>query len=97
MLHISDSTDVVGTAVRCLQQQLFTAAAGDHLGRTVETARGELARLPAQDFRWVPYADEGCRRHWHKIQSLMTQWFRPDPVCCTHLQGGSREKYCTPA
>jgi hypothetical protein len=77
MLQLSESTDIVGTAVRSLE--LFTA---DHAKRAVDAARGELTQLATQDFRWVPYADSNSKQHWHKIHGLLTQWFRPNPECC---------------
>ncbi|XP_066392986.1 uncharacterized protein [Miscanthus floridulus] len=76
MLQISESTDIVGTVVNCLQ--LFPPC----FQPTVETIKKELTQLPTQDFSWVPYVDLWHRKHWDNLHSFSTQWFRPDPLCC---------------
>ncbi|CAD6341732.1 unnamed protein product [Miscanthus lutarioriparius] len=76
MLQISESTDIVGTVVNCLQ--LFPPC----FQPTVETIKKELTQLPTLDFSWVPYVDLWHRKHWDNLHSFSTQWFRPDPLCC---------------
>jgi hypothetical protein len=76
-LQISESTDIVGVAIQCLQ--LF-----DHLFKsTVENIRKELMQLPTQDFSWVPnYVDPHQQKYWDNVHRFGTQWFRPNPLCC---------------
>ncbi|CAN6324863.1 unnamed protein product [Urochloa humidicola] len=77
MLRLSESTDVVGVTIRCLQL-LVTP----HFRSTAEAATRELANLPTQDFAWVPYAEASHKEHWNSIHRDMSEWFRPDPLCC---------------
>ncbi|XP_062208937.1 uncharacterized protein LOC133910619 [Phragmites australis] len=77
MLRLSESTDIVGITIKCLQF-LVTP----HFKSTAEAATRELANLPTQDFSWVPYADSSHKEHWNSIHRDMSQWFRPDPLCC---------------
>ena len=86
MLQISESTDIVGTVVNCLQ--LFPPC----FQPTVETIKKELTQLPTQDFSWVPYVDLWHRKHWDNLHSFCTQWFRPDPLCCKKQQGLQNNK-----
>jgi hypothetical protein len=79
MLRLSESTDIVGVTIRCLQL-LVTP----HFRSTAEAATRELANLPTQDFAWVPYAETTHKEHWNSIQRDMSQWFRPDPFCCNN-------------
>uniref|UniRef100_A0A0D9WV14 Uncharacterized protein n=1 Tax=Leersia perrieri TaxID=77586 RepID=A0A0D9WV14_9ORYZ len=75
MLQLSQSTDIVGTAIKCMQ--LFTP----HFKSKAGTIRRELSQLPTQDFCWVshhrPY-------HWDSIHCIATKLFRPNPLCCKH-------------
>ncbi|CAN6319546.1 unnamed protein product [Urochloa humidicola] len=82
MLRLSESTDVVGITIMCLQL-LVTP----HFRSTAEAATRELANLPTQDFTWVPYADATHKEHWNSIHRDMSQWFRPDPLCCCNHRG----------
>jgi hypothetical protein len=79
MLRLSESTDIVGVTIKCLQL-LVTP----HFKSTAEAATRELANLPTQDFSWVPYGGSTHREHWDSIHRDMSQWFRPDPLCCNH-------------
>jgi len=47
-IQVSECTDIVGIAIRCLQ--LFAP----HLKCTVENIRNELIQLLAQDLSWMP-------------------------------------------
>jgi hypothetical protein len=76
ILQLSESTDIVGIAVKCLQ--LFPP----HFQPTVDTIKKELIQLPTQDFSWVPYVDLWHRKHWDNLLNFSTQWFRPNPLCC---------------
>ncbi|XP_052161159.1 uncharacterized protein LOC127778581 [Oryza glaberrima] len=75
MLQISESTNIIGTIIKCLQW--FTP----HFKSTTETVRKELAQLPTQDFSWVSHYRS---YHWDNIHGIATKWFRPNPVCCKH-------------
>jgi hypothetical protein len=77
ILRLSESTDLVGTIIRCLEL-LVTP----NFKPTAESARNELVQLPTQDFSWVPYAESTHKEHWNSIHSSLTQWFRPNPQCC---------------
>ncbi|PUZ67428.1 hypothetical protein GQ55_3G433100 [Panicum hallii var. hallii] len=77
ILRLSESTDIVGTIIKFLD--LLVAP---HFKSTAESVSKELAQLPTQDFWWVPYVDSSHRKLWNSIHSSMTQWFRPDPLCC---------------
>ena len=76
MLQLSESSDIVGMAIKCLQ--LFPL----HFKSTVEIIRKELTQVPTQDFSWVPYIDSWHRKHWDNLHRFSTQWFRSDPLCC---------------
>ncbi|KAF2921253.1 hypothetical protein DAI22_07g016800 [Oryza sativa Japonica Group] len=75
ILQLSESTNIVGTIIKCLQ--LFTP----YFESTAETVRKELIQLPTQDF------SRGSHSHsysWENIHSTATKWFRPNPLCCKH-------------
>ncbi|WVZ61671.1 hypothetical protein U9M48_011508 [Paspalum notatum var. saurae] len=76
MLQLSESTDIVGVAVKCLQlfDPLFKS--------TVENIRKKLLQLPTQDLPWVPYVDSHQKERWDNLHSFGTRWFRPNPLCC---------------
>ncbi|XP_062201806.1 uncharacterized protein LOC133904356 [Phragmites australis] len=81
ILRLSESTDIVGTIVKCLEL-LVTP----HFKPTAESARKEIAQLPTQDFSWVPYVESSHKEHWNNIHSSLTQWFRPNPLCCKQCE-----------
>jgi hypothetical protein len=87
MLRLSESTDIVGITIQCLQL-LVTP----HFKSTAEAATRELANLPTQDFSWVPYGGSTHREHWDSIHKDMSQWFRPDPLCCNHHEPCRRRR-----
>ena len=78
ILRLSESTDIVGTIVKFLD--LLVVA--PHFKPAAESVSKELAKLPTQDFWWVPYADSSHKKHWNSIHSSITKWFRPNPLCC---------------
>jgi len=73
MLRLSESTDIVGTAIRCLQS--FTSS----IKHTAEAVMGELTRLPLQDI-----SDSGTFAPCFSMQDLCkdTQFWRRDALCC---------------
>jgi hypothetical protein len=77
ILRLSESMDVVGTIIKCLEM-LFPP----QFKPTAESARKEISQLPTQDFLWVPYVEASHKEHWTTMHSNMTQWFRPNPMCC---------------
>ncbi|WVZ62716.1 hypothetical protein U9M48_012427 [Paspalum notatum var. saurae] len=80
LLRLSESTDIVGVAVRCLS--LLTP---HFKSTTTEAVRAKLTQLPTQDLRWEPYADSTSsreHRHWEKEYSILSRWFRPNPQRC---------------
>ncbi|KAL6647745.1 hypothetical protein ACP70R_015182 [Stipagrostis hirtigluma subsp. patula] len=76
LLQLSESTDIIGSAVNCLQ--LYSP----HFKPTVEVIKKALTQLPTKDFSWFPYSYLWQRKVWDNIHSVITQWFRPDPLCC---------------
>ena len=82
MLRLSESTDIVGTAIKCLElyAPLFS------FKPAVEILRNKLMLLPTQDFSWMPDVDTHHREHWNNLHGLGTDWFRPNPLCCKQRQ-----------
>ena len=76
VLQISESTDIVGIIIKCLQ--LFTP----NFKPIVEIIKKELTQLPIQDLPWVPCVDSYLYKHRDKLHCFSTQWFRPNPLCC---------------
>ncbi|WVZ61670.1 LOW QUALITY PROTEIN: hypothetical protein U9M48_011508 [Paspalum notatum var. saurae] len=74
--NLSESTDIVGVAAKCLQlfHPLFKS--------TVENIRKKLLQLPTQDLPWVPYVESHQKERWDNLHSFGTRWFRPNPLCC---------------
>ncbi|KAJ1255701.1 hypothetical protein BS78_K170300 [Paspalum vaginatum] len=82
-LRLSESTDVVGVVVRCLQ--LFAAPLLPR-SSVAEAVKTKLTQLPTQDLRWVPDAYSGVSfariGHRDDIYTASSKWFRPNPRCC---------------
>ncbi|TVU06866.1 hypothetical protein EJB05_46902, partial [Eragrostis curvula] len=77
MLRLSESTNILGTTIRCLQ--LVTP----HFKSTAEVVIKELIQLPTQDFCWLsPRNAYGNMEHWNNIHNTLTRRLRPDPLCC---------------
>ncbi|OEL28206.1 hypothetical protein BAE44_0010775, partial [Dichanthelium oligosanthes] len=54
-----------------------------HCGMEANTITLELTQLPTKDFSWSSQYDSyRSREHWDNVQDTLTQWFRPDPLCC---------------
>ncbi|KAG0530441.1 hypothetical protein BDA96_05G186700 [Sorghum bicolor] len=78
-LRLSESIDIVGVVVRCLN--LFTP----HLSSTTETVKTKLTQVPTQDLSWVSHAYSalGCYAEEHNnFHTVCSKWFRPNPLCC---------------
>uniref|UniRef100_M8CBU0 Uncharacterized protein n=1 Tax=Aegilops tauschii TaxID=37682 RepID=M8CBU0_AEGTA len=71
MMRLSESTDIIGTTVKCLQ--LVTP----HFKSMVGVVIKEITQLPTQDFSCVAHVE-----HWNNVHRILTRWFRPDPLCC---------------
>ncbi|KAG0542444.1 hypothetical protein BDA96_02G104700 [Sorghum bicolor] len=80
-LRISESTDIVGVAVRCIE------LLAPHFKSTAETVKRNLTQLPMHDFCWVPYADSIHKQHWNKVHDIFSKWFRPNTCCCKQEHG----------
>ncbi|KAF8698844.1 hypothetical protein HU200_035104 [Digitaria exilis] len=76
MLRLSESMDVVGITIKCLQ--LVTP----HFRSTAEAAMREFVQLPTQDFWWVPYVESSDKEHWNMFHGTMSKLLRPNPRCC---------------
>jgi hypothetical protein len=86
MLQISESTDIIGITIKCLQL-LYTL----HFKPAVESIRNELIQLPTQDLSWVPYAALCKKEQWDSLYNFSTRWFRPNPLCCKQHE---QHKFC---
>jgi hypothetical protein len=77
-LQLSESTDIIGVVVRCLQ--LFKP----YLSSTAETVKTKLTQMPMQDLCWVfdAYSVYGCDEQQNSLHTMYSQWFRPNPFCC---------------
>ncbi|XBI68449.1 hypothetical protein VPH35_047648 [Triticum aestivum] len=77
MLRLSESTDIIGTTVKCLR--LVTP----HFKSTADAVIKGIIQLPTQDFSCLPPEAESTNmQHWNQIHKTFTGWFRPDPLCC---------------
>ena len=76
VVQLSESTDIFGIAIKCLQ---FFAP---HFKCPFENIRNELSQLPTQDFSWGPSIYSYHKEHWDKFHSFTSQWARPNPFCC---------------
>jgi hypothetical protein len=77
-LRLSESINIVGVAVRCLQ--LFTP----HLSSTAETVKTKLTQLPTHDFCWMQdaaYSVFGRKEYWDNLHTIRWKLFEPTPVC----------------
>ena len=79
MLQLSESTDILGIAIKCLQ--LFTPL----FKSKVEIIRNKIMQLPTQDFSWVPFVDSRQKEHWDNLVGCVSQWLRPNPSCCKKI------------
>ncbi|RCV09312.1 hypothetical protein SETIT_2G017200v2 [Setaria italica] len=75
-VQLSESIDIVGIAVKCLQ--LFAP----HFKCKFENIRNELTQLPNEDFSWGPPFYSDHKENWNKFNSLFSEFTRPNPFCC---------------
>ncbi|CDJ26475.1 unnamed protein product [Triticum aestivum] len=71
MLRLSESTDIIGTVVKCLRVMT------PHFNSMTDVVIKEITHLPTQDFSCVAH-----EKHWVHVHRTLTEWFRPDPLCC---------------
>ncbi|KAF7033084.1 hypothetical protein CFC21_044210 [Triticum aestivum] len=71
MLRLSESTDIIGTVVKCLRVMT------PHFNSMTDVVIKEITHLPMQDFSHVAH-----EKHWVHVHRTLTEWFRPDPLCC---------------
>ncbi|CAD6256495.1 unnamed protein product [Miscanthus lutarioriparius] len=89
-LRLSESTDIVGVAVRCLN--LFTP----HLSSTTETVKTKLTQVPTQDLSWVSDSCSvfGCYdERQNNLHTVCSKWFRPNPLCCQQQDHHYSQRY----
>ncbi|KAF8673169.1 hypothetical protein HU200_048717 [Digitaria exilis] len=89
-LRLSESTDIVGSVVRCLE--LFTP----YLSSTTEAAKTKLTQLPTQDLLWVPYAHSvyGHDEPGDNLDIIFAKQARPNPLCCQQVyQSDSMQRH----
>jgi hypothetical protein len=76
-LKLSESTDIVAIAIKCLQ------LLAPHFKYEVENVKNKLAQLPTQDLSWAaPSSYVYPKEHWIDLRHLASQWYRPNPLCC---------------
>nr|TKW30240.1 hypothetical protein SEVIR_2G022600v2 [Setaria viridis] len=85
-VQLSESIDIVGIAVKCLQ--LFAP----HFKCKFKNIRNELTQLHNADFSWEPSFHSDHKEHWDKFNSLFYQVVRPNPFCCK--EHGQHEVRC---
>ncbi|XP_048567144.1 uncharacterized protein LOC125547228 [Triticum urartu] len=71
MLRLSESTDIIGTVLKCLRVMT------PHFNSMTDIVIKEIIHLPTQDFSYVAH-----KKHWVHVHRTLTEWFRPDPLCC---------------
>ncbi|KAF8700129.1 hypothetical protein HU200_034495 [Digitaria exilis] len=89
-LRLSESTDIVGSVVRCLE--LFTP----YLRSTAEAAKKKLTQLPTQDLLWVPDARfvYGHDEPEDNLDIIFAKQSRPNPLCCQQVyQSDSMQRH----
>nr|CAB3490186.1 unnamed protein product [Digitaria exilis] len=81
ILRISETTNIVGSVVRCLE--LFTP----QLSSTTEIVKTKLTQLPTQDLHWIPDAQSvyGRDEPGDNLEIIFSKWARPNPHCCQQL------------
>ncbi|CAD6253303.1 unnamed protein product [Miscanthus lutarioriparius] len=81
-LQLSESTDIVGVVVRCLQ--LYKPCLELHS----ETVKTKLTQIPMQDLCWVfdAYSGYGCDEQQNSLETMCSKWYRPNPFCCQQLE-----------
>ncbi|KAL6660424.1 hypothetical protein ACP70R_001970 [Stipagrostis hirtigluma subsp. patula] len=80
MLRLSESTDIFGVIIKCLQ------SVTPHFKFAAEGIKRELIQLPTQDFSWVPLSPYCESEHCVDVHNTLTHWFRPSPLCCSEQE-----------
>jgi hypothetical protein len=89
VLQISESTDIVGTAIQCLQLFAFQFKCA------VENIIKELAQLPTQCLSWMPSVHSNQKGRF-RFQNHASQWVRPKPLCCKKHNRHELRRICNP-
>lgn len=76
MLRLSESTDIFGVIIKSME------SVTPHCKFASEGVKRGLIQLPTQDFSWLPYSLYSKNKYWENIHSILTQWYRPNPLCC---------------
>jgi hypothetical protein len=76
MLRLSESSDIFEIIISCMQ------SVTPHFRVAAEVIKRELIRLPTQDFSWRTPSPYGETLYWVDVHKTLTQWFRPNPICC---------------
>ncbi|KQK11499.1 hypothetical protein BRADI_2g60540v3 [Brachypodium distachyon] len=94
ILRLSESTDIIGTIVKCLQ--LVTP----HFKSMADVAIKEITQLPTQDFACVPAEVANAQMEqwnpglWNHVHKSLTGWYRQDPLCCQGYEHKGNESSC---
>ncbi|PNT73574.1 hypothetical protein BRADI_2g60464v3 [Brachypodium distachyon] len=77
-MRVSESTDIIGTIVKCLR--LVTP----HFKSTADIVIKEITQIPTQDFSCLPHeiGSANAERCWNDMLTTFVGWYRPDPLCC---------------
>ena len=67
MLRLSESTDVFGVRIKCMQ------SVAPHFKFAAEGIKRELIQLPTQDFSWVTQSPDGESAYWFSVHNFLTQ------------------------
>ncbi|KAJ1287528.1 hypothetical protein BS78_02G017200 [Paspalum vaginatum] len=75
VLRLSESTDIIGVIIKCVQP------VAPHFKFVAEGLTRGIIQLPTQDFTWdSPYGES---QFWANVHNTLTEWHRPNPLCCT--------------
>ncbi|KQJ89967.2 uncharacterized protein LOC100827810 [Brachypodium distachyon] len=78
MMRLSESSDIFGIIIKCMQ------SATPHFTVAAQGVRRELIGLPTQDFCWLTNSPFRENEYWVHVHITLTQWLRPDPLCCSY-------------
>ncbi|KAF8713975.1 hypothetical protein HU200_027963 [Digitaria exilis] len=76
VLRLSESTDIVGIAIKCLQSMT------SQFNLVADTATGQLTLLASSNLQDISYSHAPPWGTIHETFSELTQWCRPNPLCC---------------
>ncbi|CAM0913553.1 unnamed protein product [Alopecurus aequalis] len=83
MLRLSASSDIFGIIISCMQ------SVTPHFSVAAEVIKRELIQLPTQDFSWQTPSYWENYSYWLVAHNTLTQWFRPNPLCCKEHEHNS--------